>query len=120
MNLISSRIQIYLKGGVLSITSRILIVDMLNKRIPVNMVTGILINHAHRITEVSPEAFILRLFRNDNQQGFIRAFSDEPESFAAGIWRLEKTMKVLYQRHVHLWPRFDFGFLVVDVLNVGL
>jgi DNA excision repair protein ERCC-4 len=95
-----------LKGGVLSITTRILIVDMLNKRIPVDLVTGILINHAHRITEISPEAFILRLYRNENQQGFIRAFSDEPESFATGIWKLEKSMKVLYQRHVHLWPRF--------------
>jgi DNA excision repair protein ERCC-4 len=68
-------------------------------------ITGLIVNHAHRVSETSAEAFILRLFRNENKEGFIRAFSDEPESFANGIWKLEKSMKTLYQRHVYLWPR---------------
>ena len=80
---------------------------MLNKRVPIPMITGILVNHAHRVTEFSSEAFILRMFRTSNHEGFIKAFSDEPESFANGIWKLEKSMKVLYQRFVHLWPRYD-------------
>jgi len=31
----------------LAITSRILVVDMLNKVIPTHLITGILVNHAH-------------------------------------------------------------------------
>jgi hypothetical protein len=49
------------------ITSRILIVDMLNKVVPTDMVTGIFVNHAHRTNETSMESFILRLFREENK-----------------------------------------------------
>lgn len=68
----SERHSIYINGGMLAITSRILVVDMLNKCIPTHLITGFLINHAHTITETSMEAFILRLFRQENKVFYIK------------------------------------------------
>ncbi|CAG5130689.1 unnamed protein product [Candidula unifasciata] len=51
----------YVQGGVLFITSRILVVDLLTDRVPVGHVTGILVYRAHKIIESCQEAFILAL-----------------------------------------------------------
>jgi DNA excision repair protein ERCC-4 len=61
------RTEIYQRGGVISVTSRILLVDLLNKRIVPQDISGILVYHAHRVLETSTEAFILRLFRQGNK-----------------------------------------------------
>lgn len=66
------RARLYKSGGVLAVTSRILVVDMLNEVVPIRLVSGILacylsyiqVNHAHRILNASVEMFILRLFRS--------------------------------------------------------
>lgn len=42
------RADAYMGGGIISVTSRILIVDMLSKRIPINLITGIVVLHAER------------------------------------------------------------------------
>ncbi|KAJ3035702.1 hypothetical protein HDV00_003463 [Rhizophlyctis rosea] len=102
----NDRAELYLLGGIIAVTSRILVVDMLNKVVPLQLVTGIMVNHAHRVSDASMEAFILRLFREQNKVGFIKAFSDEPEFFVNGFWKLERTMKLLFLRSVYLWPRF--------------
>ncbi|KAJ3161348.1 hypothetical protein HDU86_007130 [Geranomyces michiganensis] len=102
----AERAHLYRAGGVISVTSQILVVDMLNKVIPVDKILGIIVNHAHRVNDTSMEAFILRLFRDDNKEGFIKALSDEPEAFTRGYWKLERSMKTLFLRHVFLWPRF--------------
>jgi DNA excision repair protein ERCC-4 len=73
----------------------------------VDLVTGIYVLHADRVKEFSSEAFVLRLFRQKNNRGWIKAISDEPTGFTGGIFKLEKSLKVLYQRHVSLWPRFQ-------------
>jgi len=39
---------LYMKGGVLFITSRILVVDLLRKQCPVDKVAGLLVFNAHR------------------------------------------------------------------------
>ena len=56
-----------MQGGVLFVTSRILVVDMLTERVPIELVTGILVYRAHRIMEACQEAFILRLYRQKNK-----------------------------------------------------
>jgi len=43
-----ARANIYLEGGVLFITTRILVVDMLVERIPIHLVSGILVYKAHK------------------------------------------------------------------------
>ena len=42
------RQSVYLDGGVLFVTSRILVVDLLTDRIPIHPITGILVHKAHR------------------------------------------------------------------------
>jgi DNA excision repair protein ERCC-4 len=79
---------------------------MLNKVIPVESIAGVLINHAHRITDETNENYVLRILRDFNKQAFIRAFSDYPELFTNSVWKLEKTMKALFLRRVSFWPRF--------------
>lgn len=41
------------------------------------------------------------------QEGFIKAFSDQPDSFVTGFAPLQNTMKSLFLSKVHLWPRFQ-------------
>lgn len=42
------RRDLYLSGGLISITSRILVVDLLTKNVPTEMITGLLVMHAER------------------------------------------------------------------------
>ncbi|KAJ1732067.1 DNA repair protein RAD16 [Coemansia biformis] len=102
----TARGQLYRRGGLISVTSRILIVDLLNEVVPVELVTGVIVHNASRITAESIEAFVLRIVRQTNPSAFVKALSDAPEAFTLGFAPLEKTLKVLGLRHVHLWPRF--------------
>lgn len=65
-----------------------------------------LVNDAHRVSETSIEAFIIRLYREQNREGFIKAFSDETSSLAGGFNKMEQVLKHLYVRHAFLYPRF--------------
>ena len=46
--LCSSRNAIYMEGGVIFVTSRILVVDMLTDKVPTHLITGILVYRAHK------------------------------------------------------------------------
>ncbi|KIK32856.1 hypothetical protein CY34DRAFT_18757 [Suillus luteus UH-Slu-Lm8-n1] len=52
------RQDLYKNGGLISVTSRILIVDMLQSDIPTELITGIIVLHAEKVTALSLEAFI--------------------------------------------------------------
>ncbi len=67
INLFIFRQSVYMEGGVIFSSSRILVVDMLMDRMPIDLVTGMLVYKAHRIIETSQEAFILRLYRQKNK-----------------------------------------------------
>ncbi|XP_033113950.1 DNA repair endonuclease XPF-like isoform X2 [Anneissia japonica] len=103
---IKQRQAVYLEGGVLFITSRILVVDLLTDRIPAHLISGILISKAHRVLNTYQEAFILRLYREKNKTGFIKAFSDQPQAFSSSFCQIDHLMKILFVRKLHLWPRF--------------
>lgn len=100
------RQELYKRGGLLSITSRILVVDMLQNDIPVDLITGMLVLHAERVSATSLEAFIVRLYREKNTEGFLKAFSDDPEHITSGLSPLKNVMKELHLRSVHIYPRF--------------
>lgn len=59
-----------------------------------------------RVIATSLEAFILRIFRQKNKAGFIKAFSDNPEPFCTGFAPLATMMRNLFLRKPSLWPRF--------------
>ncbi|KAL3214080.1 hypothetical protein MRX96_035006 [Rhipicephalus microplus] len=75
------RTDVYLTGGALFVTSRILVVDMLMERVPINLITGIIVYRAHKTLESCQEAFILRLYRQKNKTGFVKGLSDSAVAF---------------------------------------
>ncbi|CAF1473771.1 unnamed protein product [Rotaria sordida] len=103
---INDRKELYIQGGLFFVTARILTVDLLTDRIPIDLITGLLIYRAHRITDSSSESFIIRLYRHKNKIGFIKGFSDSALDFTRGYNQLECVMKNLFLRHVYLYPRF--------------
>ena len=106
MSNVGAREKMYSQGGIFSITSRILIVDLLSKLLNPEIITGLVILHAERVTATSVEAFIARVYRQNNKSGFVKAFSDNPEPLATGFSPLSSTMRNLFLRKPTLWPRF--------------
>jgi len=103
---VSMREKIYAEGGVVSVTSRILIVDLLSRLLDPETVTGLVVLHAERVVATSVEAFIVREFRNKNKIGFLKAFCDAPEPLISSYAPLAAMMKNLFLRRPSIWPRF--------------
>lgn len=103
---VNERSQIYANGGVLFVTSRILVMDILMERVPADLITGVIVWKAHKILESCQEAFILRLFRMKNKTGFVKGLSSSPLSFTAGFCHVERVMRNLFVKKLYLWPRF--------------
>lgn len=104
--LAANRRDIYLSGGVIFITTRILVVDMLTKRLPFESVSGIIVANAHRVLKDCHLSFILRLFRMNNKSGFITAISQNAPAFLGSFAKLERIMRNLFVSKLFLWPRF--------------
>lgn len=64
---VSERQQSYLDGGLWFVPNRILVVDMIKKRIPIDLITGFIVCKAHNILKNHQDAFVLRLFRQGNK-----------------------------------------------------
>lgn len=103
---VGTREKLYAGGGIFSITSRILVVDMLTGLINPETITGLIVLHADRVVATSLEAFILRIYRQKNKVGFLKAFSDNPDPFTVGFSPLATMMRNLFLRKASLWPRF--------------
>ncbi|XP_035780009.1 DNA repair endonuclease XPF-like [Anopheles albimanus] len=104
--LTTDRERNYLQGGIQFISTRILVVDLLKNRIPIELITGIFVVRAHEIVESCQEAFALRLYRQRNKVGFIKAFSRNVEAFTYGYGHVEKVMRNLFVKELLIWPRF--------------
>jgi len=121
----SERSALYARGGVFVITSRILIVDLLQGTAKAKDIEGMLVAHAEKVVnEKSMDAFILRIFRsqryfmdstygigngggnNSNRGGFIKAFTDDPAALLSGFAKIDKTLKALQVQRLFLYPRF--------------
>lgn len=103
---VNERKKLYLDGGIIFVTSRILVVDMLLERIPLDLITGLIVFKAHKIEDECQEAFILRLYRMKNKTGFIKGFSNFPSAFVGGFSRIDRIMRFLFVKKLYLWPRF--------------
>ncbi len=102
------RKQMYQRGGIFCITSRILIVDLLDNTLSSKDVDGMLIGHADQVDNDSTEAFIIRIYTSQKRRDrcFIKAFTDNPENLLSGFAKIDKTLKALQVRHLYLYPRF--------------
>ncbi|TDH72931.1 hypothetical protein CCR75_008688 [Bremia lactucae] len=105
----TERQQMYKRGGVFFVTARILVVDLLSNHVDASSISGMLVNDAHHVTETSIEAFILRLYRERNRDGFIKGFCDDSVALSSGFNRVEQVLKHLYVRDVYLYPRFHIA-----------
>ena len=103
---VEKRQQLYLTGGIVSITSRILIVDLLSGVLAPNKVTGLIMLNVDSLKNNSNEFFIVEIYRSRNSWGFIKGFSETPELFVKGFSPLLKRMRELKFKNVLLWPRF--------------
>ncbi len=103
---VAAREKIYAAGGIFSVTSRILVVDMLTGLLNPETITGMVVLHADRVVATSLEAFILRIYRQKNKVGFLKAFSDNPDPFTTGFSPLATMMRNMFLRKASLWPRF--------------
>ncbi|RZC48111.1 hypothetical protein C5167_041044 [Papaver somniferum] len=101
------RHSLYTSSSAFFITSRILIVDLLNSKVPTSLIAGIIILNAHNLTETCTESFIVRIFRGLNKVAYVRAFSDKPNGMVSGFGKTQRIMKCLFMRKLHLWPRFQ-------------
>ena len=103
---VSAREKIYADGGIVSVTSRILIVDLLSKLLDPETVTGLVVLHAEKVITTSSEAFIVRVFRQFNKIGFVKAFTDAPEPLISSYAPLGAMLRNLFLRKPALYPRF--------------
>jgi DNA excision repair protein ERCC-4 len=119
----SERAALYARGGVFIITSRILIVDLLQGTANAKDIEGMMVAHADKVVgDKSTEAFILRIFKsqrdyldhstaggsdNAGGRGFIKAFTDDPSSLVSGSFaKVDKVLKSLQVQRLFLYPRF--------------
>ncbi|KAE8818498.1 DNA repair endonuclease UVH1 [Hordeum vulgare] len=93
------------EGAALFLTARVLAADLLTSHLLPSRVRALLLLAAHRSSDVSADAFIARLLRQHRLLP-VYAFSDRPHAMVAGFAKAERTMKSLYIRRLHLWPRF--------------
>jgi DNA excision repair protein ERCC-4 len=100
------RKKFYDAGCVAFVTTRIASVDLLSGRLDAKRVRGIIVCSAHRTNETSGEGFVVRLFREGNRKGYVRAISDRPGDLTRGFNSVERCLKALMLTRVHLWPRF--------------
>jgi hypothetical protein len=103
---VPERITQYQTVKQLYVTTRIIVVDLLTERLPLQQIAGLLILNAHRVTEQSGEGFAVRLLREGNKDAFVRGLSDAPGQLSQGLSSLERSMRALHVREVFLWPRF--------------
>ena len=113
---------LYKKGGLMSVTSRILLVDMLHSDIPIDLTTGILVPHVEKYILILDSSVIWPTLHSEQQPsslkhsyydciggkntaGFLKAFSDQPEH-TSGMSPLKNIMKELQLRKLHISPRF--------------
>ena len=90
----------YSDGGCYFITNRVLVVDFLTKRLDPKHVSGFLIYQGHQASKTSIMGLILHIYRQNNQIGFIKAFSESPTSMVSGFNKCEKVLKSLRRTEI--------------------
>lgn len=97
----NKRLDLYMKGGIFLVTFKILILDLLTKRLSPSIITGLIINQAHKAggRAKSGESFIAEIIRKGNPTAFIKGFTDKPwavgKGSGIGVQGVENLLKSL-------------------------
>jgi hypothetical protein len=95
----------YLKGGIFAITAKVLILDLLVKKVPGWVITGIIMAHAHKVLPMGSENFLLKIYRKENPTGFIKCFTDAPIALGSTFGKCEEVMKINFVDKIVICPR---------------
>ncbi|KAF0990711.1 hypothetical protein HZS_4118 [Henneguya salminicola] len=123
---IKKRLNCYQTDGVIFVQSRLLIYDILVRKVNLNLITGLMIFSAHNIVNNSQLQFSLKLFREQNKTAFIKSFSNFPSGFSAEFNQVSRLMKMLHAKTLFLWPRFHVNISTVldnqeiDVVEINV
>ncbi len=113
------RSALYLQGGCFIATSRVVIHDLLRNIVDCSKIRGILVYNAHKITESSIEAFILRVYKQGNRNGFIKVPHD---NFFCHGPRLLPTMQMLFveilDKYFHFSPDLIVPARILDAASL--
>ena len=90
-------------GGCFVVTSRILVVDLLTKNLDASRVDGMLVYNAHNVTEASSHAFALRMYRDKQPNGFVKAITNAASSLSMGFGKLREVMTSCGVDQLSLW-----------------
>ena len=101
-NSLTLRSTIWRTGGVVFITSRVLIVDMLKNRIPMHLVAGFVILDAENGVECN-ESLIIKTYRKNGGEGFVKCFSFSPTFPASSVLPAFS----LVPSELYLWPKYE-------------
>jgi DNA excision repair protein ERCC-4 len=100
---ITARDKIYTTGGVVIVTERVLLSDLLSNRLDAALITMMLIPRVHALSETSNEAFIARIFRERNHKGLLIALTEKPHVIASC---LDHIVRFLFLSDIVAFPRF--------------
>ncbi|QOU18820.1 hypothetical protein BRETT_001891 [Brettanomyces bruxellensis] len=103
---VDKRRATYERGGIISLSNRVLVTDLLAEVVDPGSVTGIVLLHAENVREYSNDRFVVNLYRRKNKWGFVKAFSEDPERLSIGFQPLYTELKFLKLQKALLWPRF--------------
>jgi DNA excision repair protein ERCC-4 len=76
----NKRLDLYLRGGVFSVSYKILVLDILTKRLSPAIISGLILNNANKSSGrgKSGESFICEILRKGNSHVFIKAITEKP------------------------------------------
>jgi len=88
----NKRLELYLRGGAFFVSYKILVLDLLTKRLSPSIVTGLVLNQAHKGGKGrTGESFIAEILRKGNQEVAIKSFTER----AHALGSVETLMKGL-------------------------
>lgn len=89
-------------------TYKQLVLDLLCKKISPLIITGLIINHAHKCQSTCKETFLATIIRKQNSQAFIKCFTDKAvQAKRGGQRRMEQLMRALHTDKLILLPRIS-------------
>jgi DNA excision repair protein ERCC-4 len=102
----AERARLYRQGGVLFATARTIVLDMLSGKLAPHILSGILVDNCHEMSDMSIDSFAVREYRRHNRTGFVKGFTDSIDDLVHGFAKAEKILRLLRVPRLFLWPRF--------------
>ena len=79
------------------VTYKQLVLDLLCKKVSPLIITGLIINQAHKCTATCNETFLATIVRRQNPNAFIKCFTDRPTyARRGGLNKMENVMRALH------------------------